>query len=317
MSLNIEGCSCARCKAYLFSEDDVVFCPECGAPHHRDCYNALGHCALESLHGTPEEYSLEKELESKRILAEKSRQAEESTEKEDNQDVLKTCSMCGEKYERSYNRCPKCSAPDMSRFAGFEAFDFLGGVPADYRLDENVTANDAKLFVATNTHRYIPKFASLNKKNKLSWNWMAFLFPCAWMLSRKMYKGGIVAGALSVITTLCSYPMTLALYNLGITNTGSYPEMMSRFSDAIPQIGMGVIACALIGFFIGLIIKLIFGLFSDYFYRDYTINQIKKIKSQSEDIEFDYRKKGGANLFLFFLGFLIVEYLPSFIVMLF
>ena len=71
MSLKIEGCSCARCKAYLFSEDDIVYCPVCGAPHHRECYNALGHCALEELHGTENEYSMEKELEALQKVQEK------------------------------------------------------------------------------------------------------------------------------------------------------------------------------------------------------------------------------------------------------
>ena len=57
--------SCALCHAYLFDEDDVVYCPVCGAPHHRECYNSIGHCALESTHGTENQYDLlkEKELE--------------------------------------------------------------------------------------------------------------------------------------------------------------------------------------------------------------------------------------------------------------
>ena len=31
MSFNIEGEQCPVCHAYLFEDDDVVFCPECGA----------------------------------------------------------------------------------------------------------------------------------------------------------------------------------------------------------------------------------------------------------------------------------------------
>lgn len=26
--------------------EDIVVCPDCGAPHHRECYQRLGHCAL-------------------------------------------------------------------------------------------------------------------------------------------------------------------------------------------------------------------------------------------------------------------------------
>ena len=64
------------------------------------------------------------------------------------------------------------------------------------------TAEQARKFVLTNTHRYIPKFAVMNPKNKASWNWMSFLFPCGWFLSRKMYKSGIVIGLLSIIATV-------------------------------------------------------------------------------------------------------------------
>ena len=47
---------CAFCKAILFDDDDVVYCPECGAPHHRECYNSLGHCARIELHGVADPY---------------------------------------------------------------------------------------------------------------------------------------------------------------------------------------------------------------------------------------------------------------------
>jgi len=318
MSLNIEGSSCARCKAYLFSEDDVVYCPECGAPHHRDCYSALGHCALEELHGTPQQYSREKEIEAKNKIAEKEKQEEKEREQARKaEEGFKTCVMCGERYDFTSHRCPKCGAPDVSRISGFEGFDFLGGVPADYVIDENVTADDAKRFVATNTHRYVPKFATLNKTNKISWNWMAFLFPCSWMLSRKMFKGGIVAGILSIITSLFSYPLSLALYNQGLIGTPASPELIKNFSEALPQIGGAVILCAMAGLILELVLRLVFGMFGDYFYRNYAVEQIKRIKAESIDPDEEYRKKGGANLFLFLLGLLAVEYLPSFIVMLF
>lgn len=317
MSLNVEGCSCARCKAYLFSEDDVVYCPECGAPHHRECFSALGHCALESLHGTPEQYSREKELEAKEKIAEKERNAQKQEDFNREEEGTKTCRMCGEKYDINEKRCPNCSAPDFGGFQGFEAFDFLGGVPADYVIDENVTANDTKKFVLTNTHRFIPKFATLNKKNKVSWNWMAFLFPCGWLLSRKMYKNGIIAGILSIISSLLSIPLSLAVYNLGIGKELTYPEMVRTLYEALPQIGMTVVIAAMIGLFLDIAIRLFFGLFSDYNYKEYVVESIKKIKAESTDIESDYRKKGGANLLLFVLGFFIVEYLPQFFILLF
>ena len=52
MSENKTKLTCSVCHAYLFDDDDVVYCPVCGAPHHRDCYKSIGHCAFEEAHGT-------------------------------------------------------------------------------------------------------------------------------------------------------------------------------------------------------------------------------------------------------------------------
>ena len=52
------GLDCPACHRPFIEEDDIVVCPVCGAPHHRDCWNRLGHCACEESHGTDHELSL-------------------------------------------------------------------------------------------------------------------------------------------------------------------------------------------------------------------------------------------------------------------
>ncbi len=310
MSLEINGDSCSRCHAYLFAEDDIVYCPVCGAPHHRDCYNALGHCALEQLHGTPQQYSRENNQKIEKENTENT--ATDSAKSINSEDTV--CKMCGESYNSSYPRCPECGAPNYSRISGYENFDFLGGVPADYKLSKNVTADNAKRFVANNPQRYIPKFAALNGKNRTSWNWMAFLFPCPWMLSRKMYKNGIVAGVLSVLATLLTYPLSKAIYALGIT-ASNYSELASVLTKNISSIGASVLAFAFLGLAFELAIRFISGFFGDYLYKKYTIESIEKINAESEDADYDYRKKGGVSLIFFMIGLLAVQYLPSILVM--
>ena len=311
MSLNNEGCSCVRCHAYLFPEDDIVYCPVCGAPHHRDCYDALGHCALEELHGTEKEYSKETEQSAREEMFEKEKNKAETTG-----DDLTTCRMCSEKYNKNIRFCPKCSTPNLNNFDGFPKFDLLGGVPSDLDLGDGVTADEAKRFVAANPQRYIPKFALLNKAKKSSWNWMAFFFPCEWLLSRKMYKSGIFAGLFGIIGTLLSYPFTLALNNLGVYEAANRTEMIQLMYDSIPEISIFVIISAILALIIDLTVRVIFGVFGDYIYKKYTISSIKKIRNESQDMDYDYRKKGGVNIYLFLLGMLITQYLPQFIVIL-
>ena len=309
MSLKVEGSSCARCKAYLFSEDDIVYCPVCGAPHHRECYNALGRCALEELHGTELEYSKEKADAARQQMQEKTEEKRAENEKTDS--AYTVCKMCGEKYFSAESHCPKCSAPNFSKVSGFGDFDFLGGVPADYKLDENVTAEDAKRFVATNTHRYIPKFATLSAKKKISWNWMAFIFPCEWMLSRKMYKNGILVGILYLTAALLSIPLSMEMIGISVGESANYYDMMIRITEALPQMSKIAIILQLLSGSVELIIRTVSALLGDYIYRNHTINSIKKIKAESEDIAFDYRKKGGVNLFWFLLATMVLQYFPS------
>ena len=307
MSLNTEGVSCVRCHAYLFPEDDIVYCPVCGAPHHRECYNQLGHCALEEFHGTDKQYDKVKAREEEQAAAEMPNTGE-------NAEGLITCQMCHEKYDFALNACPKCGAPNIAKAGGsFVNFDFLGGVPADYDIGDGITADEAKRFVAANTPRYIPKFAVLNAKNKLSWNWLAFLFPCGWMLSRKMYKNGIIAGLLTVISSLFYLPFMNAINNLGTTPGETQAQIMQSIYEHLPKMGAAVIAALLAGFVLNIAVRILSALFGDYLYKQYAISSIKTIRAESEDMDYDYRKKGGVNIFLFLLGTMAVQYLPALI----
>ena len=307
MSLNTDGVSCVRCHAYLFPEDDIVYCPVCGAPHHRECYNQLGHCALEEFHGTDRQYDKVKAREEEQAAAEMPNTGE-------NAEGLITCQMCHEKYDFALNACPKCGAPNIAKAGGsFVNFDFLGGVPADYDIGDGITADEAKRFVAANTPRYIPKFAVLNAKNKLSWNWLAFLFPCGWMLSRKMYKNGIIAGLLTVISSLVYLPFMNAINNLGTTPGETQAQIMQSIYEHLPKMGAAVIAALLAGFVLNIAVRILSALFGDYLYKQYAISSIKTIRAESEDMDYDYRKKGGVNIFLFLLGTMAVQYLPALI----
>jgi predicted amidophosphoribosyltransferase len=49
--MKFENQVCPVCNNVFKDDDDVVVCPDCGTPHHRDCYKALGECKNKSLHG--------------------------------------------------------------------------------------------------------------------------------------------------------------------------------------------------------------------------------------------------------------------------
>ena len=300
---------CVRCHAYLFEgDDDIVYCPTCGAPHHRECYQALGHCALEHLHGTGQEY--DKNAQS--VEAEN----EKASNIGSNAEGMITCGVCREKYELSANRCPKCGAPNISKLGGsFATFDFLGGVPEDCDIGDGVTAEEAKRFVAANTRRYIPKFALLNKSNKASWNWAAFLFPCPWLLSRKMYKNGIIVGLLNIIFSLFWFPFNQFLLNGGYTQSSlSDPQTVL---EIFKKVNPAVVVFAGVCLALSLALMIVVGIFGDYIYKNHTIDTIKKMRSESEDMEYDYQRLGGLNPILFVIGYMALQLVPSLIIRLF
>lgn len=300
MSLNNANEKCAVCKAYLFEEDDIVYCPECGAPHHRDCYNFIGHCGLKELHGTEDQYK-----------------KPEFTKQEENQDPIQNnivCGMCGEKYDVEETTCPNCRAPNISKMGGrFVAFDFLGGVPADTDLGDGVTANEAKRFVASNTHRYMPKFAYFKKGRKVSWNWLAFLTPCGWFMSRKMYLLGGIAGALQIALTLFTVPFANAVSMLDASAVGNYIELSNLILENMSSIGSVAFLTAFVGSMLEIALRVITAVFGDLIYRNHVISQVNEIKRDSNDIEFAFHKKGGISIFAGLLGYFAVTYVPTII----
>ena len=50
---------CPVCDKQFKKGDDIVVCPECGTPHHRECYEKEGHCHFADKHGA--DFSFEKE----------------------------------------------------------------------------------------------------------------------------------------------------------------------------------------------------------------------------------------------------------------
>lgn len=317
MSAEKQKISCSVCHAYLFDEDDVVYCPVCGAPHHRDCYNKIGHCALEEFHGTEQQYDKlrEKELE----------EAQKNIDISDNEQYKKskfhdtvTCPKCENSYPSIIGRCPRCGTvnpqnnPSFTNTPPFIMFDLLGGVPKDMDIGDGVTADEAKQFVVNNTHRYIPKFAAMKLGSKASWNWLAFLLPSAWYMSRKMYLKGILITVLLVSFSLLSIPL-LNSVSVDSSNTSNIYETQNFLTNTILSAETPQLILAVLGLLLELGLRIFTGILGDWHYRNHTISTIKEIKSNSDDIKNTFRKKGGISFIGLLLGFFAIQYLPTLI----
>lgn len=302
MSLNVSGEKCVLCGAYLFEDDDIVYCPDCGAPHHRECYHSAGHCALSELHGTDKQYQRTQQNQEK---------PNEDQAKNTIDGTEAVCRMCGAAIEKEASSCPKCGAPNISQMGGrFMRFDFLGGVPANMDLGNGVTAEEAKNFVFSNSQRYIPKFAGFKSGKKASWNWAAFLFPCAWFLSRKMKIWGVLIGALQIAFGILLFPFVKAMNQFDFA-AKTYSEIAKLIADNMSTIGVAVLITAVVGIFLTLLLRVICGIFGDLIYRNHAISEIPTIKESSIDKNEALNRKGGVSLIAALLGIMAIEYLPT------
>ncbi len=153
---------CPVCNNRFNENDDVVVCPECGTPHHRECYKNLGKCFNENAHGTNE--SVEFTFKNTEPSEENFNNINDEIPEEINEN---------EAFKRIAEEIP----------------DFIKLSPAQNALIEGKHAYLYELAIGKNKEYYIPRFMLMNNLKKgISWNFFAFLTPLAWTLYRKMYK---------------------------------------------------------------------------------------------------------------------------------
>ena len=305
MSLNYKNQKCAVCSAYLFEDDDIVYCPICGAPHHRECYNSIGKCGFEELHGTDKQYSREM-LEEKAEPAEPKPHVTENTK----------CFRCGAELEKGARYCNNCGAPAGMNPApiNFSPFAQNEMLKEDTPIADGVTAKEAVKVVRSNAFRYIPKFLKLHSQNKSSWNWAAFLLPYGWFAYRKMYKESIITCILSIASVIMNIPLNLAVAQLPVADQSlqNSIELAEYYSQFVGDIGFLPLLLAFIGLTLGLAIRVVCGMYGDYIYKVRVVQSVGLIK-EAEDTEAAEEKYSGVSFIGFFIAVLAVEFIPTLI----
>lgn len=332
MAYKIEGETCPICKSYLFDEDDVVFCPVCGAPHHRDCYAAVGHCGLKELHGTADQYTPKTEDDDTK-----------ENPSADGEGAKIKCTRCGRDLVSGALFCPYCGqdlsgekaphshggfyqAPQQGAAPfgpGFVPFiDPYGGIPHDGSVTiEGESVENVKNYVFANSHRYVPLFYRQSKKNKSSWNWSAFLFPGCWLCFRKHYTAGIIALALWLFSLACFMPLTAdmnALLTNGapVTQDMLPAQVMEYVATLMPKIPLQSYIFSCVGIAIVIARAVFFGLMGDWIYRKKVLSSIKDIRTNPDidDTAEAISRRGGTNLWAFLLAWLVcVNWAPGII----
>ncbi len=159
---------CPVCNNQFTEDDDVVVCPECGTPHHRECYIHNGNCANADKHGTNEPIEVE------------------FVDIEEKEEPISEAEVTENKAENPQQ-------------AVQEIIEEMKGGNGDYMLNgKHVSFYEAA--IGKNQKFYIPHFMVMDKtKKSVSWNIAGFFVPLAWCLYRKMYKFAAIILALYIL----------------------------------------------------------------------------------------------------------------------
>lgn len=283
------GVSCPYCNRKFVEDDDIVVCPECGAPHHRECWLQEQKCHFSVLHNNNFEWKM-------------------PFEEEEKKEQVKTvaCKYCGTENPENAISCSKCKAPinivtnDSSAQSGpqnkggfnqedlFRSFmDPLGGVPKNEEID-GVTAEELGNFIGDRAPYFVRMFYLFKKRNSsVSFNFFACIFNGYWFLSKKMYK----IGALLCALTLAIFSArTVADYFL-LSNLGTEYTVADFMNEAnlIPAMISSLLSM------VQFVIMIICGMFANSLYMKHCTKTIKSIDdTQTKSAVF--AKKGGTNL---------------------
>ena len=292
------GADCPVCHKKFSENDDVVVCPECGAPHHRDCYIRLGHCALEDRHGTENAW-----------------QPPEQPEQRNTVDDIH-CPNCGTNNPRSNSRCSVCGAPlgiyetdpnrrqeqphsqpGQSQYTWQSGAQNPGGIPPippnpfttpyggldpDEMIDD-IPARDYVLFTGSNSYYFLPKFKDFaERKHTFIQNWAAFFFTYFYYLYRKMYGFALLVFAAFLVLSVPSAVINLATTQELLLQLGFLTEPMFNITVTNQLIIManvfGVLTFGL---------RVFLGLYTNKLYYSHARNRILSIREQPSSSDQD------------------------------
>lgn len=314
--MNYDNVVCDGCGQVMHEDDDIVVCPVCGTPQHRECYNKNNCCVNEAGHADNFEWKAPKkphEIELDNMKASGDITADTDTKAEGKPPVV---------------------IINPANPIDFESA-FLRGVQENPETDFNgVKVREAAVYLQSGAGRYIGKFKKHEKKKHfVSWNWAAFFFSPYWFFYRKMYKAGMFFLAFSVAVSIAmAYPMNKIMpdvdtlytmlneYRESSASAGSeeqkalYDDYVAKTKPLIKKTYPTIIIDILAAF---LIPNTVAALIANSIYKRKMLTDINISHKGSQDrklVTLSIIRKGGISLVAAMASILVGELLPSIIV---
>ena len=272
------GCPCEGCGKPLTLQDDIVVCPDCGAPYHRDCYEKLGRCIHAPAHAAGYEWKFPYQ-----------------------ESELCTCPACGERTLRSESVCRCCGAAlppegaqepadradsdehseefDYSTF--YRQFQETGAPQVDplrqtyqaafgkEEVMDGIPCKDWADFIGPASPAYLSAYCRMQLSHtKTSMSFSAMLFGPFYFFYRKAWKP---AFAFLAAELLLFVPTLLQMMQI----TGS--SLSLGLSDSTYVVLGRVVSLA------SFALMLARGMFAKWFYRKSAAEHIRRIRAEFPD----------------------------------
>lgn len=284
--MNYIGHKCKYCDNEFSDGDDIVVCPDCGTPYHRNCYKEAGNkCINAELHESGIGWAStveEKQTDEKTgyVLCENCMAK--------NPENTATCVNCGKQIK---NENSEDNAEIKDIFSQFDSSQKYFGLNPDEDF-EGTRLEEVAEFVNTNTIYYLPLFKRMKEfGGKISLNFVCFFFSPLYFANRKMWPMAIFA---LIFSMLLDIPNILISFIEGFESASaegffSSPFLIEMDVEAVYQRIIDFLEpyryilqdaeqiCGVLSLFFNIIMCL----FGNWIYYRFTIKSIKKIKSRT------------------------------------
>lgn len=237
-----QGQPCLVCGQPFSENDDIVTCPECGTPYHRECYQEKGHCVNTALHESGGSWQV---VRKQQAIAEKA--AQRRAEEEEQARTRAT----GENPAASLYDGVRLNPNDP--YFGMDPSEELG----------SVTLGETAEFVGVNRFYYLPLFRLMQRTGrKISFNLSCLLFPDLYFASRKMWLHAVLTMLLNVLLDI---PAILLYLSAGMRITLPWmsfsPETLNTAYNISGMLWMGA--------------KVVLCMFGNWLYYRFVVRKVK------------------------------------------
>lgn len=324
---NYTGYRCPVCGKAFIGGEDIVVCPDCGAPHHRECYRSLGHCAYEERHALGEQWSPAPFAGNGGEQAVPQQQATILCPRCGSHNPAGNifCQVCGQQLTAGQPSAPAYGPYSGQRDQGYRPSapggspwvqdpgsapgsvpppwvqSFFAEVMEEPEIAPGISNREVCDYVGPNNLVFLMRFQRLTHSSiKISLNWCAFFFSFFYCFYRKMYKLG---AALMCVTIASMIPMFLAVLPI-------LPSLLEMFQQgiltaetlaALPAAQQLLLACEVYNV-TRMLVSFCCGMFFNQAYARQVCRGIRAVRerghcsSGSPEYHYALARQGGVNL---------------------